>query len=92
MANEDFDYGAYQPSFMEDGYGISGPQNNFVEEDLQDWDLNAWSDQSQTVEDFITGPATGCLSDAGDPPSSGTWVLGSMDGTCKWIDTTTCSS
>lgn len=88
--NTDID--SYLPSFMEDGYGISGPQNPVIQENIQDWDLNAWSDQSQTVEDFISGPATGCLADAGDPPGSGTWVLGSVDGTCQWIDTTDCSA
>jgi hypothetical protein len=85
-----FDFSGYEPSFIEDGYGITGPQQDVTQEDLQDWDLNAWSDQSQANEDF-TGAGGGCLSDAGDPPGSGTFVLGSIDGTCQWIDTTTCS-
>lgn len=81
----------FAPSWMQDGYGVSGPQDDHVDEDLQDWDTNAWSDNSQHAEDFINGPASGCLADAGAPPGSGTFVLGSVDGTCQWIDTTTCS-
>lgn len=88
MPNGDFDFGAYQPSFLEDGYGISGPQTNYVEEDLQDWDLNAWTDQSQANEDFISGPSGAC--NPGDPPPIGTWIFASVDGVCQWIDTTTC--
>lgn len=36
------------------------------------------------------GGSNACLTDAGDPPASGTYVLGSVDGTCQWISTTTC--
>ncbi len=30
-----------------------------------------------------------CLPDS--PPGSGTWIWGTVDGVCQWIDTTTCS-
>ena len=103
MSTDDFN-----PSWIEDGYGISGPQDDYTEEDLQPWDLYAgtqdqqsgpdyWSTkvtskQNKEPEDFIGGSADGdCMAAAGDPPGSGTFVLGSVDGTCQWIDTTTCS-
>lgn len=79
----------FNPSFLEDGLGIIGEQPDSVEEDLQEWDMNAWSDNSQANEDFI-GAGGGCLADAGPPPATGTSVLGSVGGTCQWISTTTC--
>jgi len=47
------------PNWMEDGYGIQGPQGESSEEDLQDWDTNAWSDNSQANEDFASVGNTG---------------------------------
>jgi hypothetical protein len=47
------------PNWMEDGYGIQGPQGESEEEDLQDWDTNAWSDNSQANEDFASVGNTG---------------------------------
>jgi len=37
----------------------SGPQGESSEEDLQDWDTNAWSDNSQANEDFASVGNTG---------------------------------
>jgi hypothetical protein len=82
-----FSFGDFDPSFLEDGYGISGPQGDPIQEDVQNWDLNAWSDQSQANEDFISGPGD-C--NPGSAPETGTWIFGSIDGECQWIDTTTC--
>lgn len=80
----------FSPSWMDDGLGVSGEQGEQSFDNNTPWDTNAWSRQNQEPEDFINAPAAGCLNDAGDPPAMGTWVLGSVDGTCQWIDTTTC--
>lgn len=81
----------FNPSWMEDGFGISGEQPDYVDEDLQNWDTNAWTDNGEiSPEDFINGPSTDCLSVAGPPPSSGTYALVSVNGTCEWMGTTTC--
>ena len=85
------DFISAEPSFLEDGYGISGEQPDFPSEDITDWETQAWSRDNQTPEDFI-GAGTSCVSIAGPPPSSGTWVLGSVGGTCQWINTTTCGA
>jgi len=77
------------PDWMADGLGISGEQ---TDQDLgidTQWDTNAWSDDNQK-DDFTSAGGGDCLSTAGDPPGSGTWILGSIDGVCQWIDTTTC--
>ncbi len=94
----------FRPSWVQDGRGIYGSESNPDLSDGTTWDIysgsfdqqsgDAWStkvisDQNQAPEDFISGGS--CLSDAGSPPESGTFVLGSVDGTCQWIDTTTCS-
>ena len=70
MADGDFDFNAFEPSFLEDGYGISGPQEDATDEDLQDWDTNAWSDNSQAVEDF-TGTGSGGITVQTGPFSGG---------------------
>ena len=76
----------YDPSWMQDGYGITGDQG---EPDLNDdtqWDTNAWSRDQQ--QDDFTGAGGSCLPSS--PPDTGTSVWGSIDGVCQWIDTTTC--
>jgi hypothetical protein len=89
------------PSWMEDGYGIEGPPSYGAQDDSPDWDTrvwsdspkeadDVWSDQNQDSMDLVGTPST-CLTDAGDPPGSGTWILGSIDGMCQWIDSTTCA-
>lgn len=80
----------FSPSWMRDGLDISGEQNYPDFSSNQQWDTNAWTEGADSAEDFINGPASGCLADAGSPPDMGTFVLGSVDGTCQWIDTTTC--
>ncbi len=94
----------FDPSWMRDGGGVSGDQNNPDNSSYDTWDIYAgtidqqsgdsWStkvtsDQNQAPEDFISGSS--CVGTAGTPPESGTSVLGSIDGVCQWIDTTTCS-
>lgn len=96
----------FEPSWSQDGYGLSGDQNNPDFSDGTTWDIYAgtidqqsgdsWSTkvtsrQNQAPEDPPTGGG-GCLGDAGEPPDMGTFVLGSVDGTCQWIDTTTCGA
>lgn len=92
MPNGDFTIDDFQPSWMEDGYGISGPQGDAPDEQIIQWDIDAWTDDSKQAEDFIGASAESCMANAGDPPESGTWILGSIDGTCQWIDTTDCSA
>lgn len=78
----------FNPSWMEDGFGISGEQPDYVDEDLQNWDTNAWTDNGEiSPEDFINGPPS-C--NPGNPPSTGTHIFGVVDGDCQWIDTTVC--
>lgn len=79
------------PSWMEDGGGIIGDQPDYLDEDLQEWDTQPQTIGGETGDDFAPpGGGNACLTAAGAPPGSGTWVLGSIDGTCQWIDTTTC--
>ncbi len=78
----------FSPSWMEDGGGISGEQNDPDFSDNLQWDTTAWSRVEDQPEG--SGGTGGCISQAGSPPASGTWVLGSVDGTCQWIDTTAC--
>ena len=80
----------FSPSWMRDGLDIVGEQNYPDFSSNQPWDTDARTDPHDGPYDAGTGTG-GCLSDAGDPPDSGTWILGSVDGTCQWIDTTTCS-
>ncbi len=80
----------FSPSWMEDGLGISGEQGEPSFDSNQAWDTNAWSRVEDTQDEIPAGTDSTCLGDAGDPPGSGTWILGSIDGTCQWIDTTTC--
>ncbi len=79
-----------QPNWVVDGYGIRGPQRQVIQPDIRKdpmtFGLPIPSQPIQT-DDPSGNP---CMEAAGDPPGSGTWVLGSVDGTCQWIDTTTC--
>ena len=68
-------------SIGEDTFGL--------EDDWGQWDTNAWTRDTQDVGEIRGGGS--CMGDAGSPPESGTFVLGSIDGTCQWIDTTTCA-
>ncbi len=89
--NGEMNLSNFEPSWMEDGLGVGDEQGEVNADDNTQWDTTAWSRQNDSPEDFINGPPTGCLTDAGAPPDMGTYVLGSVDGTCQWIDTTTCS-
>lgn len=40
------------PSWMEDGLGIVGEQPDFVEEELQDWDLNCETRGGEPGDDY----------------------------------------
>lgn len=81
-----------QPSWLQDGYGVRGPQRRESQEAAKPADMtfgtpsNGRSQQSRTK--------TGCAPtqpQGGDPEATGTWVWGVVDGTCQWIDTTDCS-
>ncbi len=93
----------FTPSWMRDGDLSGGSEEGyrFNNDDsyilkgtvvsAPSWDTTTTSSQNQEPDDFRPGGDTSCMGDAGDPPDSGTYVLGSVDGTCQWIDTTTCS-
>ncbi len=97
----------FQPSWMKDGQGIYGAEGEPDLNDFTTWDIysgsmdqqsgDSWStkvtsSQNQAPPDDVPSDfGNACLSAAGDPPGSGTSVLGSVDGVCQWIDTTTCS-
>jgi hypothetical protein len=83
--------GDVDPSWIEQGGDLRGDQSDPDFSDYTDWPTEAWSRMNDERDDLPPNPAAGCLSDAGDPPDMGTFVLGSIDGTCQWIDTTTCS-
>ncbi len=83
--------GEFNPSWMRDGLDIVGEQNYPDFSSNQAWDTNPETIGGEPDDDYQPpGGAGSCLSDAGDPPDMGTWILGSIDGTCQWIDTTTC--
>lgn len=68
-------------------------EDRFDERAKDDW--TRWPTDVETFgagddQGNSAGPPRGCMADAGDPPDSGTYVLGSVDGACQWIDTTTC--
>ncbi len=90
----------FEPSWLTDGDLSGGSERDpnfdyYQSYDLtgntvgaSGWDVNVRSRQNDTPD--VPPPVGGCITDAGDPPGSGTYVLGSVDGTCQWIDTTTC--
>lgn len=69
---------AFEPSWMEDGLGIQGERPNVVDEDLQEWDTNAWSNNQQ--EDDFTGgggsPLSVRIATITDFPAGETIVIG----------------
>lgn len=74
------------PNWVEDGFGIVGPQRPIVpREQPQPHPVRFGIDNSRPV---LPGDNTACTPSG--PPSSGTWVWGSVEGVCQWIDTTTC--
>ncbi len=96
------DYGPdvndFNPSWMEDGGGLSGgsesdPQSDYEQSYLigkgtvsaAEWETQTTSRQNQTPPD---SPPNACIPSS--PPDSGTVVWGAIDGECQWIDTTTC--
>ncbi len=98
------DISDYESSAVTSGLSDFQPQYGPFTEDDFDWDRSkdgVWSGGTEpgdqvwtrggTTPDDPTPSGGSCLSDAGDPPDSGTWILGSVDGTCQWIDTTDCS-
>lgn len=96
---EGINVGDFNPSFLEDGYGVSGlsPMEAPFVQDTTDYVIDPTLeapevvDTSDSVQDDNQPIGNACLAEAGDPPGSGTYVLGSVNGTCQWIDTTTCS-
>jgi hypothetical protein len=72
------------PNWVEDGFGVVGPQRQVIPK----------PEQRPPPMDFTISPLAArsgenpCL--PASPPPSGTWIWGSVDGVCQWIDTTTC--
>ncbi len=100
MPNYGPDVNDYNPSWMEDGGGLSGGSESDPNLDnyqsyllrgttvsAASWDTQTTSAQNQSPEDNRAGP--GC--DPGAPPSTGTWIFGVVGGECQWINTTECS-
>jgi len=83
-----------QPNFVDfdqvDDEMSLGEDRYQVNDDFQQWDTNAWTRDTQDVGS-VGGVSASCLGTAGTPPESGTFILGSVDGVCQWIDTTDCS-
>ncbi len=100
----DYDMSEFEPSYLRLG-GIAGETEVYVPEDnYTQWDSpmaytsgvlgqdeDAWSSPGESPEDIPLSSGSPCITQAGTIPNSGTWVLGVVDGTCQWIDTTTCS-
>jgi hypothetical protein len=85
--NDDDDLGGFNPSWMEDGLGLRGEQEQRAPGDLTQWDTNAWT---RNLQDPDTSAGRGGACNPGTPPESGTFIFGVVDGTCQWIDTTSC--
>ncbi len=91
----------YQPSWMEYGGDLSGgaesdPEVDYYEQSYPrgstvhaaEWETQTTSRQNQNDD----SPAPrGCIPTTRDPEETGTFVWGSVDGVCQWIDTTTCA-
>ncbi len=97
----------FEPSWSQDGYGLSGDQNNPDFSDGTTWDIYAgtidqqsgdsWSTkvtsrQNQAPEDFISGAA--CNPGEGSDTSKVYIRSTSWNGmkwVCGWTETTTCA-
>ena len=91
--------GEYEPSWIQDGGGISGGSERDVDlGSSTSWDLSGITIDTQgydlwaTTDHRLGGDDVGgrgqCSPTA--PPGSGTYVWGSIDGACQWISTTEC--
>lgn len=73
------------PNWVDDGFGIVGPQRPVIPQPLA---------TPHPMPFLIDNPGRGGAG-TGDctptnPPGSGTFVWGTINGVCQWIDTTTC--
>ena len=59
--------------------------------DQTGWDAEFRVQEFPGPPDAINPSQGSCLGDAGAPPDSGEYFLASIDGTCQWIGSTTCS-
>jgi len=74
------------PNWVEDGYGIVGPQRPVIPQPLsRPPPMEFGIDNSFPLNE----PNSKCVPSG--PHATGTWVWGSVAGKCKWIATTTCS-
>jgi len=72
------------PNWVEDGYGVVGPQRQVIPKPQpQPPRMDFGIDNSR-----VNIPTSQCSPST--PPEEGTWIWGSVDGVCQWIDTTTC--
>jgi len=73
------------PNWVEDGYGVVGPQRQVIPQaPLRPPSMEFGIDNSRP-------PNTQTSCAPSTPPASGTWLWGTVDGVCQWIDTTTCT-
>ena len=91
MEEDDSGLNQVDPQWLDTG-GIPGTDPAYPPygEDQQQWDTNPYTISDFPSEDFAPPGEAPCVIQAGEPPGSGTYVLGSIDGVCQWIDTTTC--
>lgn len=77
------------PNWLADGFGVRGPQIQRRSEVAppREQMFGNFVDNPTSRPPLIIPPA--CQPSTPNP--SGTWVWGSIDGVCQWIDTTTCS-
>ncbi len=82
----------FNPSWMEDGGGITGEQGEPSFDSNAAWDTNAWSRQNMDQGDPFS-PSTECIPE-GSPDTSKIYVKAThfVDGqwTCYWLETTIC--
>jgi hypothetical protein len=82
-----------QADWQNDGYGIRGPQEPRANLPVRPQTPVTFgidnSPRARGGNEAPSSPSSSC--DPGDPPSSGTWVIASVDGgPCFWYPTTTC--
>ncbi len=77
------------PNWVEDGYGIIGPQRPIVPRERATPNPIDFVFNNPNQRQVLPGACAPTQPD--DTMTTGTWVWGTVDGVCQWIDTTTCS-
>lgn len=81
-----------EPTWRIDGYGIRGPQEERMAEKVGPTPMAFESSYPHQGGDTIQQTTGSGDCTPIDQPDEGTFVWGSIDGECQWIDTTDCSS